>query len=150
MDARVRGGAACRWTRVPVGSLGLLVPVLVADPRELTHVDLEALGFARLGALVGVGSRAPTVPRIATVVADVSRDRAVDLLRLDGETVERVAGATFASAHPEDWSDAVHDGGAVTVLVADLPALAAGAPGVLAGAAVATVPLVVRPGGAGA
>lgn len=139
-DARTRRGAEGRWARVQVGLLDAPISVLVVDPAELAHVDLDALGFARLG------TGASRVPRIVTLAADVSRDHEVELCQLAGSEIAAVvARAVFASPHPEEWSDVVHDGGQLTVLVASIAALQGPRPeAALDGAPIAALPLAVR------
>lgn len=97
------GGSGTAWVRLPAGTIGIPVPSLFVDERDLVSVDLATRGFER------VGQRDPSVPIpvITTIGVDLWSRHDVDLIdtsdKSDPGSWYQLAGAAFSDPHPEEW-----------------------------------------------
>jgi hypothetical protein len=111
---RVFGWAtAVLWGRIEMfGGRDLRRAVAVERGREV----LRELGFIDIGA---IPDAAGEMPHITTLMADMSSETVVRLVRIPGTPV--IAEAYFDEAHPKVWSDAAHDSGSLIVLASARP-----------------------------
>lgn len=134
--------------RLNPGLMGMEMHAILASPAQFRDLSLADYGFRNLD--VPTRTQVPTVKRLGLDIRDRFN---VDIIR-DADSALRariVGGFFFDDPHPDEWWQAVHNRGAVPVIVGD-PAAFLGAPTigagvaalVAAGAVVGDMRLVVR------
>ncbi|MBN9216225.1 MAG: hypothetical protein J0J04_15730 [Microbacterium sp.] len=134
--------------RLSPGVLGMEMHAILASPAQFRGLSLADYGFRSIN--VPTRSQVPTVERLGLDIRDRFN---VDIIR-DADSPLRarvVGGFLFEDPHPDEWWRAVHDRGAVPVIVGD-PGAFLGAPTIgagvaalaAAGAVVGDMRLVVR------
>ncbi len=138
-----------RALRLTPGLMGMEMHAILASPAQFGDLSLADFGFRSLD--VPTRTQVPTVERLGLDIRDRFN---VDIIR-DADSAFRarivVGGFIFKDPHPDEWWQAVHNRGAVPVIVGD-PDAFLGAPTigegvaalVAAGAVVGDMPLAVH------